>query len=588
MKNWIALAFLTMGASVTFMALGQAPKIQFTAWQKPERPRLKDVDRGIQFLWAEMKGQKRPKLTKRWRKDRTFRILLLSLCWGEESAKVIYGQGQGYGEAFADLADQLREKSILRKATWIKLDIIRDLGPPQLARHGRDFKLDYSFEGLANADGTWALLPGELVAREVYLKEQINGDALASALRAGGRNHPSVSQEFRFPGLSLRRFKTWGYFSDGGKTLPLYRDHRMHDSPSLATLESSMAAGMDYLTRVTQPSGEFIYVALTKRNPQYSIPRHGGTLFSMAEYYLEYPNPQLLDAILKAQEYLQSKMVLFTAAEPQVPVLVERSFIKMTSMALAVLAMIECYKIHGDPEVLRLAQEMSQFLVSAQLPSGRFYGIRNFGDGRWRKEMEAVYAPGEAIYALAKLYAIDNNPLWLETAEKGADYLIAEGSKIPLERLEHDHWLLYGLNELHKFKPKESYVSHSMTLTHAIDQLQRKQHEQKDWVGTYYTPPRSTPTATRSEGLLAAYRLAMRAKRPKDAKRIWDIAGRSIAFQLQNQYAPENAMHFPYPNETLGGFRGGYLDNRIRIDFVQHNVAAMLVMAQMMKQGKAP
>jgi len=590
MTLWIA-AWLTMNLAVV-----PSPELHPTtlimdlaAWEEPAPPREKDISRAMKAVYAEINNARPVKLTRAWRKDKGYRILFLSLCDGKSPAKVLVGAGPGYGKALAQILEQLHNRAVLKHARWVKLEIMASLGSHQYITKGDPLALEYSLEGLVDKSGRWAILPGEIVAQEAVMNQLVKGDRLSAALRVGGRAVPELYQEFQDPGLAVRSFRTFAYFSNGTETEPLYRDHRFFETIDKPVLEQAVAEGVRYLVEATGPTGEMAYTALKRGEPQYSLARHGGTLFSLADVYKDYPSPQLKNAIDQATRYLLTHSKPFPFIQPSGHVLVERGAVKLTVMALGVLALVRVYEIDPKPEYLARLREYAHYIAESQLPNGRFYDRRNFDDGKWRKEMESMYAPGEAILALTELYGIDPNPRWLEIAEKGAAYLMErQGSHIPLEQLEHDHWLLYALNAISRHNPTDAYYQHAMRLTTAIDQLQRKQHAYPDWVGSYYTPPRSTPTATRVEGLLAAFEMAVRSGRADDAKRIWEIAQRSIRFQLQMQYWSENAMHFPYPERILGGFRGGYDDNHIRIDFVQHNIAAMLTMVRMYTAGHNP
>jgi len=49
-----------------------------------------------------------------------------------------------------------------------------------------------------------------------------------------------------------------------------------------------------------------------------------------------------------------------------------------------------------------------------------------------------------------------------------------------------------------------------------------------------------------------------------------------IAFQLQTQFMPESVMYLDHPANALGGFHNNLTDYTVRIDYVQHNISALL------------
>ena len=65
------------------------------------------------------------------------------------------------------------------------------------------------------------------------------------------------------------------------------------------------------------------------------------------------------------------------------------------------------------------------------------------------------YYPGEALYALMKLYRSDGNRRWLEAARRGVDWIIqVRDADKSIGQLTHDHWLMYALRELYAVETK--------------------------------------------------------------------------------------------------------------------------------------
>src|SRR5699024_1236113 len=83
------------------------------------------------------------------------------------------------------------------------------------------------------------------------------------------------------------------------------------------------------------------------------------------------------------------------------------------------------------------------------------------------------YYPGEAILALVRLYQIDKKEVWLDVAEKAANFLINIRDKNDtIDTIAHDHWLLYGLNDLYRERNKDMYLDHSFFIAEAIMKTQ--------------------------------------------------------------------------------------------------------------------
>ena len=186
-----------------------------------------------------------------------------------------------------------------------------------------------------------------------------------------------------------------------------------------------------------------------------------------------------------------------------------------------------------------------------------------------------MYYPGEAILALVRLYKVAPEEKWLKTAVKGASWLInvRDAGKYSANLL-HDHWLVIALNELYVLSPKPIFAKHAKNISLAIVNAQRRENRYPDWVGSFYTPPRSTPTAIRSEALIAMTALAE--KQGLNTQVFIDALKMMATFQLRCQATPENILYLPRPDRAIGGFRQSLTDWNIRIDYVQHNISSLL------------
>ena len=144
--------------------------------------------------------------------------------------------------------------------------------------------------------------------------------------------------------------------------------------------------------------------------------------------------------------------------------------------------------------------------------------------------------------------------------------------------LVHDHWLLYGLDELHRLRPDPIYVTHAARVALVIVEAQNRTTPYPDWQGGYFSPPRTTPTATRSEGLAAAYRILRDYGSQGSAGGLLEALRLGVEFQLQTQLREERVMYFDDPARALGGFTESLTDREVRIDYVQHNISSLLAL----------
>jgi len=257
-------------------------------------------------------------------------------------------------------------------------------------------------------------------------------------------------------------------------------------------------------------------------------------------------------------------------------------FIKLGGVALAAVALAEHVRATGSKRYLPAAQRLCKYIVWSQQQNGSVVHKREF-DSAKALDFRSQYYPGEAMLALMRTYALDHDKRWLNAAARIARYLIdvRDAGKMTSE-LIHDHWLLYALNELYRARKDPAYLAHAARVVESILAAQRAGGEPADYAGSYYDPPRSTPTATRSEGLLAAHALISEFGDEQLAERIRRAVKRGVGFQLQTQITRERAMYLRAPRRCLGGFTRGLSRFEVRIDYVQHNISALILLHQLL------
>lgn len=349
---------------------------------------------------------------------------------------------------------------------------------------------------------------------------------------------------------------------------------------------SSARAGGDYLTAHQYDDGSFEYEydpVTGNTSSSYNILRHAGTAFSLLQLYKATGETRYLEAAESALAYLEKQLVPCPVVRDALCV-EEGNEIKLGGNALAILALTQYNAVapEQNAKYLELAQQLAHFLVGVQSPSGEFTVHKIDMNTGARAAFESEYYPGEALFALSRLYALDGDEAWIDAAHRGARWLIEVRDKnIPTAQLIHDHWLLYALNELHENRPDELlYVAHAKRIVESILATQHtdKTGEQKTWNGGFYNPPRSTPTATRNEGLGAAYELFTRSGDLAYTTVMLPAMKNAAAFQMQTQFTPRKIRALHADKSGLGGFHESLDDYTVRIDYVQHNISALLLL----------
>ncbi len=365
----------------------------------------------------------------------------------------------------------------------------------------------------------------------------------------------------------------------------------------------SARAGGDYLVRQMSEDGSFVYeydpLSDTETN-SYNILRHAGTTYSLLELYETTGEIRYFTAATHALLYLM------VSSDPcptnsEATCVIEANEIKLGGNGLALLAVTKYLDV-ADASLLgkigtrfvredleEYAEGLARFIVGLQKPSGEFTPHKTDAAGTPDLTFVSEYYPGEAMFALARFSELTRDRRWVEAAHRGAEWIINVRDKnVATNNLPPDHWMLYALNELYADTQNLIYVDHTKRLVDGIvsSQHRDKTGEEADWNGGYYSPPRSTPTATRSEGLGAAYHLFTRAGDPVYAGVAKDAMEKGVEFEMRTQMTQRKAHEFNANGRALGGFHETLDDYTIRIDYVQHNISALLALEKILSNNE--
>ncbi|MCG6534043.1 MAG: AGE family epimerase/isomerase [Syntrophales bacterium LBB04] len=344
-------------------------------------------------------------------------------------------------------------------------------------------------------------------------------------------------------------------------------------------LNSINLAG-NYLINSAKSDGEFDYLYDAKTDKiqdEYNILRHAGTIFSMMEFYSLTKNENALSSSQKALSYLEKQIKPCKTSNNDTECVVETNEVKLGGNGLAIVAMAEYTEATGDQKYVETMRKLARWIIDNQKKSGEFAVHKQTYSDQKISTFISDYYPGEAILGLMKLYKITNDKIYLDSAVSAATWRITVRDKnVSMETLNNDHWLLYGLNELYRFDQNKIYIDHVFKICDAIFANQQLNPKNPEWLGGYYNPPRSTPTATRSEGLIAAYNLAKDYGHKDEAEKILKALELGLGFQLKTQIDETRAAEFKNPKKALGGFTEDLDGTEIRIDYVQHNLSSLI------------
>jgi len=432
-------------------------------------------------------------------------------------------------------------------------------------------------------------------------KRRAKGIDRKKVVKALANRNPSLgelAEEFEYDKV---RTIAWVERDQPGEARPglmrLYRTHSYEfDSTAADRLLQREVWAADYLissiTFKGKDRGKIRYqykVVEDKDSRSYNLLRHGGTTYSILQAYDRTRFEPYRIASEAALDYLFDRCKRDVRKGPFGPndggesmwVLSPGRKVKLGGAGLALVAIDQYVESTRNKEkYLDEARAFGRFLVASQKKSGEFiYFPALTPNGPPTSKDGSAYYPGEAILGLAKLHSWDPNPMWLDTAMRAADWLIEVRDKGKTQKqLANDHWLMLALSYLYHYSGKESYLKHSLNLARAVEYqyLKNKRSWKKypDFRGGYYDPPRSTPAATRGEGLGAVLDTCKVAKIECDW--VEELLHETVRHEMLSQYDPDTSYWIKNRARAFGGWNGGLLDSSIRNDFVQHNMSSLL------------
>jgi hypothetical protein len=563
-------------------------------WGKvaPNPDELNEEEKRVLFEYALSKllhSEASPSITGGMFKDRSFQIVFISVSDGGNAAEVACGEGSGILEALDSAITNLSLQNVQRNENlWIKIDIVQEV---RLIKDGAKNLPAYPTLGLWGlvfpGSKIGSFLPEMVVAREASDEmSRLNANAILET------RHPEAEKIARdiFFGkaVDLLVFTTRSLFHDGSRFFDLYRGSNRSGELTESRLLEAARLSAKYLARNVDDQGRFnyIYDPLKDTYPGgYNILRHAGTVYSMLEYCEHAGDPEILKAAERGLSYIESRIERMRKKGAGMAVVVEDNEIKLGGNALAALAIAKHIEVTGDRGHLPLLRELGEWMLAVQDKEGDFLVHKQrYSDGAV-SDFRSAYYPGEAILALMRIHRLDPRSKWLDGASRAALYLITVRDKELKEQdLPHDHWLLYGLEELYRPRKDPVFLEHVLRVSAGIIRAQNRTSVFPDWNGGFSNDPRSTPASTRMEGLGAAFRTASGAGMSNEADEILSSLKLGTSFVLNNQIGPSWAMYMKDPKASLGGIRENLTRFDIRIDYVQHALSAFLSTAKILAE----
>lgn len=380
--------------------------------------------------------------------------------------------------------------------------------------------------------------------------------------------------------------------------LPLERGLPAGPPPTPENLRAAALEGARYLVAHMTPTGRYIYQTnLTtgfeedpnKPGSQYSLPRHCGTTYFLAEAYRITKEEWLREPVERAFGHMND-LVKAGGCAGTLPdgtpfaCVVDRGqgTANLGSTALGVVALAEYQRATGDTRYLELATRLSNWMLWMQRPDGSFRHLYNVRTRIADDKTMLLYFSGEAALALARMYAVTKDERYGKGAEKALDWLVGwydffVGGMMYGE----EHWTCIASEALWPYAKNPEWLDFCNGLSRFWGLGQPhpgERPDQEDLVGSHnVTPflmPHNTPAGSHSEARISTYLLGRYHGKP-DATMRREIL-ETLGYLLRQQIRPDNDYAVVTEAKGRGAVPGSPVDRVVRIDYVQHVCSAML------------
>ena len=377
------------------------------------------------------------------------------------------------------------------------------------------------------------------------------------------------------------------------------------DRKAVATIESkqlkkaiNLSAG--YLIKQCRENGEFLYRInvdpAIRPKPKYNFLRHAGTIYALSSYDQTYPQELTQRTLKRAIDFLKEFAIgpipgkndqLAVWSHPEITHRDKPLQAKLGGTGIGLVALLSVEENLPGTTPLEYLRKMGNFLLFMQKKDGSFYSKYIPEKGGRDDSWTSLYYPGEAALGLLMLYEIDPSLNWLQAAANSMAYLARKRAEEKV--VEADHWALLATAKLlpiydrcQQPLPKQAIVNHSVQICESILKNMTFKYVNPIRYGSFTKDGRTTPTAIRLEGLMAALSF-LPADYSNLRKHLVVAINEGMQFLLRSQirsgkYAggiPRaiHALPEDHPQLTKSFNRRA---TEVRIDYVQHALSAML------------
>ena len=358
------------------------------------------------------------------------------------------------------------------------------------------------------------------------------------------------------------------------------------------TPEAALAAARkhaEFILRHQSPEGRFAYVYDAHRDrlrasAGYSLTRHAGTSFFLAQAARVLGMPEARAGALRALEFL-SRDALASCGAPERKCAIWGGQVEVGASALGALASAELLRSGDEPHVRDLLRSLLDFLRAQQRADGELMHEYDRGSDK-PIDVQHMYYSGEAALALWAGYEILGDPRDKTAARRLMTHLTGAGWSFFGARYFYgeEHWTCQAVGR----------AARHMDVSDALDFCLRwGGFQRRLQYGPGETPwpvsgalgvgplllPRVTLAASRVEALVPIYGL-QRARGRRDEP-LAQMLERSIGLLLRSRWDSRETHLFARPVAAIGGMPNTPAELTSRADMVQHAGSALLAWAEL-------
>lgn len=512
---------------------------------------------------------------------------------GRVAARV-RGEGVDMAEGIAQAADALAEHPRIKgrriTAGRLKVDRVIDTAPvissPEAALA---FAVNPGVDGLVHTNGefTRTLLPDDLIKAQRFGRAPLVPGI--REMRFGLDSQWVLRRLGAEKGVgSIRRLRTEGFIETGDTVLPVARGNTPIETNPAAWKEAAIAGG-DFVLRQIQKNGQFHYqyYPLANHHPKsrpsnYSLPRHAGTVYSLALMHGLTGEARYKTGSQRAIAWLNKQMPKQCGA-PDRTCVVKGSIADLGSAALTMVGMLEYQRQTKDARYASTIRRLANFVLAMQKDNGDFHHIFELRKTAPNPTQRKMFFSEEAALALVMAHEVLGEQRYLDAARRALDYLT--GPKYDdyfLGRFIYgaDHWTCIAAEEAWPRLKNPQYIDFCEGYAAFIERMQYGpgNWDNTDFDGHYgfsaLMIPQAPAAAGFTEAIVSTYELAK--AHGRDTTRLHTQMQLALDALTRDQIREANAYLMPDPINALGGIRRSLVESEVRIDFTQHAISALI------------